>query len=154
MTVIDGKIHYGGYSQITAQQVSDYLGKTLTTQEQSIVSSTITSIETFLALKCRRNFKYDLGTDVCYEEIFDAGNIVILFTIIQLTKLMLFTLIIIKYMIGMVQIIYMNYLEIFLFTMIILFLKHSLLNHPSITKNHLKFTTKLKNFGGMMFYRL
>jgi len=65
-------LYYSGYSGITAQAVADFLGKTLTTTEQNIISSLISSIELFLAQKCRRNFKYDLGNDY-YEEIFDAG---------------------------------------------------------------------------------
>lgn len=72
MATINAKVHYGGYTGLTASQIADFLGKTLTTTEQNIVSSLISSIESFIASKCRRNFKYDLGADV-YEETFDAG---------------------------------------------------------------------------------
>lgn len=73
MANLNAKTHYGGYTGLTASQIADFLGKTLTTAEQNIVSSLISSIESFIALKCRRNFKYDLGNDV-YEETFDAGS--------------------------------------------------------------------------------
>lgn len=70
MANLNAKTHYRGYTGLTASQIADFLGKTLTTAEQNILLSLISSIESFIALKCRRNFKYD---DV-YEETFDAGN--------------------------------------------------------------------------------
>lgn len=73
MATIDAKKHYGGYTGLTASQIADFLGKTLTSTEQNIVSSLISSIESFIASKCRRNFKYNLGSDV-YEETFEAGG--------------------------------------------------------------------------------
>jgi len=74
MAAKKGNLFYSGYSGITAAQVGDFLGKTLSATEQSIVNSLVSSIELFLAKKCRRNFKYDLGSDT-YEETFDAGNV-------------------------------------------------------------------------------
>jgi len=69
----DATLYYSGYSGVTAQAVADFLGKTLNTSEQNIVTALISSIELFIAQKCRRNFKYDLGSDF-YEETFDAGS--------------------------------------------------------------------------------
>jgi hypothetical protein len=74
MAAKKGNLYYSGYSGLTALQVASFLSKTLTTEEQQILNSIISAIELYIAKKCRRNFKYDLGADV-YEETFDAGNV-------------------------------------------------------------------------------
>lgn len=67
---IDAKVFQTGWSGLGANDIASFLGKTLTTEEESVVNSLISSVERFICSQCNRQFK----DGVVYEEILDAGK--------------------------------------------------------------------------------
>lgn len=73
MADIKGNAIQSGYSGVTHNDIAALLGKTFNAQEQTLATTYISSIERYIASKCRRNFKDNLGSD-SYYDIFDAGR--------------------------------------------------------------------------------
>ncbi len=69
-----GDLYLAGYSGLTQSDISNFLGKTFSSQEQSLASSLIASVEDYIARQCRRNFKYsDSGGDQVYFDTLSGG---------------------------------------------------------------------------------
>lgn len=74
-----GILYYSGYSGLAHADIATFLQRTFTTQEQTIATALISSIEVFLAKKCNRNFLYQSSgstpTDTVYYDIVNAGQV-------------------------------------------------------------------------------
>lgn len=71
-TVKSSLQYWSGYTGLTYNDVQTFLGKTLTTAEQTLVTSIIAVKEVEFAKRCKRNF-LDLDTTY-YSEKHDAGQ--------------------------------------------------------------------------------
>lgn len=74
MSNIRATEYQSGYSGLSHSDIAKFVHKTLTTDEQTIVTALIAQMEVTLARKCRRQFKDSLGTDNYYYDILSAGE--------------------------------------------------------------------------------
>jgi len=70
MADINGKTYTGGYSGLTHADISSYLGRTLTTAEQTLCTALILQGELYFARATNRNYL----TTSNYTETFNAGE--------------------------------------------------------------------------------
>ena len=64
------KIYLSGWSLVTHSDVSSLLGKTLSTAEQTLITSLIKQVELYICRQCNRQFKLSQT----YYETVDAGK--------------------------------------------------------------------------------
>lgn len=74
MADFNGKLYKSGYSGLAHTDIANFLSKTLSSPEQSVVDGLIASVEDFLCRACRRNFFLPDGTTDQYYEIVDSGK--------------------------------------------------------------------------------
>lgn len=72
MTDYNGKLYRSGYTGLVHGDIAKFLHKTLTTDEQTVVTGLIASIEKHIARQCERNLA-PAGSSNAYYETFDAG---------------------------------------------------------------------------------
>lgn len=73
MADILATIYQTGFSGVTNDDIKSFTGKTLSIKEQTECDSIISSLESYIAKQCRRNFLVLPETDVYYQ-VFDAGE--------------------------------------------------------------------------------
>ncbi len=74
MADLNGKLYKSGYSGVTHTDIANFLSKTLSAPEQSVVTALIADVEDFFCRACRRNFFLPDGTTDKYYETVDAGK--------------------------------------------------------------------------------
>ena len=75
MTIKDATLFYTGFSGVTHADISSFLGKSLSTAEQTLVGQLVLMIEDYIVHECRKNFYYvDGSTDQSYQEFLDGGE--------------------------------------------------------------------------------
>ncbi len=66
-------LFYSGYSELTPNDIGNFIGKELSSTEQAVINSLIQSMELHIARNCNRNFLHDLSGN-SYYQVFDAGK--------------------------------------------------------------------------------
>lgn len=74
----DATIFLSGYSGLVNSDIAAFLGRTFSSQENTLATSLITAVEDFIARNCKRQFKQNDGAatpaDIIYQETFDGGE--------------------------------------------------------------------------------